>query len=148
MDDIFITGTNTKDLHRAMKLIIKYCKNKLGLTIKKSWVIATCKFWNKAHDNDFVDMMGFRIYRWHMTIRKYVFKRIRRCCLRLLRRWKSHKMIPIEQARKCLSYLGILKHTNSFGIIRKYKVTQIMGFCKKVVKIYDKSQIFRTAAIC
>lgn len=148
MDDIFITGTNTKDLHRAMKLIIKYCKNKLGLTIKKSWVIATCKFWNKAHDNDFVDMMGFRIYRWHMTIRKYVFKRIRRCCLRLLRRWKSHKMIPIEQARKCLSYWGILKHTNSFGIIRKYKVTQIMGFCKKVVKIYDKSQIFRTAAIC
>lgn len=109
MDDIFITGTNTKDLHRAMKLIIKYCKNKLGLTIKKSWVIATCKFWNKAHDNDFVDMMGFRIYRWHMTIRKYVFKRIRRCCLRLLRRWKSHKMIPIEQARKCLSYWGILK---------------------------------------
>mgnify|MGYP000367478347 CR=1 FL=1 len=34
MDDIFITGTNTKDLHKAMKLIIKYCKNKLGLTIK------------------------------------------------------------------------------------------------------------------
>ena len=144
MDDIFISGTNTKDLHKAMKLIIKFAKERMGLTIKKSWIIATCKFRDKMHDNDFVDMMGFRVYRWHMTIRKYVFKRIRRCCLRILRRWKTHKIIPIAYARKALSYYGILKHTNSFKITQKYKVTKIINICKKVVKTHDKSTIFRT----
>lgn len=146
MDDIFICGTNTKDLHKAMKLIIKYCKEHMGLTIKKTWVIATCKYGDKANDKDFVDMMGFRIYRWHMTIRKYVFKRIRRCCLRIMRRYKAHKIIPITLVRRCLSYWGILKHTDSFGIIRKYKVTKVMNICKKAVRNYDKSKIFRAAA--
>lgn len=148
MDDIFISGTNTKDLHKAMKLIIKYCKEHMGLTIKKSWVIATCKFCDRTHDKDFVDMMGFRVYRWHMTIRKYVFKRIRRCCLRILRKWKTHKAISITLARKALSYYGILKHTNSFKIIRKYKVAKVMNISKKVVKIHDKSTIFGSATCC
>lgn len=148
MDDIFICGTNTKDLHKAMKLIIKYAKDEMGLAIKKTWVIATCKYGDSAHDTDFVDMMGFRIYRWHITIRKYIFKRIRRCCLRIYKRWKTHKVIPLELARKILSYYGILKNTDSFKIIKKYKVTNIMRICKKVVKAHDKSKIFRTATAC
>ena len=148
MDDIFICGTNTKDLHKAMKLIIKYAKDEMGLTIKKTWVIATCKYGDSAHDTDFVDMMGFRIYRWHMTIRKYIFKRIRRCCLRIDKRRKTHKIIPLELARRLLSYYGILKNTNSFGIIKKYKVTKLLRLCKKVVKAHDKGKIFRTTAIC
>ena len=148
MDDIFICGTNTKDLHKAMKLIIKYTKDEMGLTIKKTWVIATCKYGDSAHDTDFIDMMGFRIYRWHMTIRKYVFKRIRRCCLRIWRKWKTHKVIPLGLVRRLLSYYGILKNTNSFRIIKKYKVAKLLKICKKVVKVHDKGKIFRTTAIC
>lgn len=146
MDDIFICGTNKKDLHKAMKMIIRFAKETLNLKIKKNWIIATCKYEDKMNDHDFIDMMGFRIYRWHITIRKRVFKRIRRCYLRVYRKWKTHKMICTELARRCLSYYGSLKNTNSFMVMRKYKVTEVMAICKEVIRNYDKSKIFRTAA--
>lgn len=146
MDDIFICGDNKKFLHEAMKRIIKYANDHLGLKIKKTWVIATCKFGDRRNDTDFVDMMGFRIYRWHITIRKRVFKRIRRCYLRARRKWKIHRKISIELARRCLSYYGTLKNTNSFKVMLKYKVTKVMTICKKVVVMHDKSKVFRATA--
>ena len=44
MDDIIILGTNAKDIHKAMQLIIKYAKNKLGLMIKDDWFVFMTKY--------------------------------------------------------------------------------------------------------
>ena len=149
MDDILILGTNAKDVHKAMDMIIKFADKKLGLEIKPSWTGWMTKIEDKKNDNgQFIDMMGFRIYRWHVTIRRRVFKRIRRNYIRVRKMIKTHTNIPIIYARRCISYNGQIKNSDSFKFKRKYHVNEIIKVCKKVVKNYDKGKICIRTATC
>ena len=147
MDDILLTGTSAKDLHKAIKEIIKYCKS-LGLKIKESWFVRQMPFASAKSDNAFIDIMGFRIHRTHITIRRRVFKRIRRITIRLWKQIKTHRKILESHARKMISYWGLLKNSDSTKVIQKYHVKDIMKICKKVVKEHDKSKIYGTTATC
>lgn len=144
MDDIFICGTSSKDLHKAVKLLIKDAKE-LGLTIKENWFVRKMNFGNRKEEKDFVDMMGVKIYRTHITIRKYVFKRIRHVYMKVYRLYKTHKRIAIEQARRCVSYYGNIKNTDSFKIRKRYHVDKILKLCKGVIKNYESKISYRTA---
>ena len=132
MDDILMIGTSSKNIHKAVKETIKYCKT-LGLKIKESWFVKQMPFVKKC-DGSFIDMMGFRIYRTHITVRRRVFKRIRRIAIRLWKRIKTHHKIFESHARKIISYWGLLKNSNSTKVIQKYHIKDIMKICKKVVK--------------
>lgn len=147
MDDILMIGTSAKDMHKAVKEVIKYCKS-LGLKIKESWFVKQMPFANKKCDGAFIDMMGFRIYRTHITVRRRVFKRIRRIAMRLWKRIKTHHKIFESHARKIISYWGLLKNSNSTKVIQKYHIKDIMKICKKVVKEYDKISLYGKAAFC
>lgn len=148
MDDILMIGTSAKDMHKAVKEVIKYCKS-LGLKIKESWFVKQMPFANKKCDGAFIDMMGFRIYRTHITVRRRVFKRIRRIAIRLWKRIKTHHKIFESHARKIISYWGLLKNSNSTKVIQKYHIKDIMKICKKVVKEYDKKiSLYGKAAFC
>lgn len=149
MDDILILGTNAKDVHKSMSLIIKYADKKMGLEIKPSWTVFMTKIEDKKNDvGQFIDMMGFRIYRWHVTIRRRVFKRIRRNYMRVWKMMKTHKKIPLIYARRCISYNGQIKNSDSFKFKRKYHVNEIIKVCKKVVRSYDKGKIYVRTATC
>lgn len=149
MDDILILGTNSKDVHKAMDLIIKYSKKKLGLDIKPEWTVFMTKLKDKKNDKgQFIDMMGFRVYRWHITIRRRVFKRIRRCYMRVWKMIKTHKKIPLLYARRCISYNGQIKNSNSYKFKKKYHINEILTICKKVVRYSDKSKICIKATTC
>nr|WP_297936910.1 RNA-directed DNA polymerase [uncultured Lachnoclostridium sp.] len=147
MDDIFMTGTSAKDIHKAVKEVIKYCKS-LGLKVKESWFVQKMAFADRKSDKTFIDMMGFRIYRTHITIRRYVFKRIRRLAIRLWRRIKTHQKVLESHARKIISYWGLLKNSNSVKVIQKYHIKDIMKICKKVVRQYDKIKIYGKTTTC
>lgn len=147
MDDILMIGTSLKDIRKAVKELIKYCKS-IGLKIKESWFINKMSFANRKNEHIFIDMMGFKIYRTHLTIRKRVFKRIRRLSIRLLKRIKLHKKVFETHARKLISYWGLLKNSNSVKVIKKYHIKDIMKICKKVVKDYDKKSIYEQATAC
>lgn len=144
MDDIFICGTSSKDLHKAVKLLIKDAKS-LGLTIKENWFVRKMSFNNKYEETNFVDMMGIKIYRTHITIRKHVFKRIRHVYMKIYRLYKTHKRIAIEQARRCISYYGLIKNTDSFKIKKKYHVDKVLKLCKGVIQNYESTISYRTA---
>ena len=146
MDDILMIGTSSKDLHKAVKETIKYCKS-LGLKVKESWFVKQMPFAKKS-DGAFIDMMGFRIYRTHISIRRRVFKRIRRITIRTWKRIKTHQRILESHARKMISYWGLLKNSNSTKVIQKYHVKDIMKICKKVVKEYDKISLYGKTAAC
>lgn len=138
MDDIFIIGTSAKLLNMAAKKIVSYA-SEMGLDIKRKWTIQPC---------DVVDMMGFKIYRDHVTIRKRVWKRIRRIYIRTYRKLRTHKPIPLSMARRCLSYKGFFNNTDSFKATKKYKVQEVTRLCKRRVSHADKSKVFRTTATC
>lgn len=139
MDDILILSKSAKDIHKIIKLLINYCKE-LCLTIKKKWFVKQMPY-SKKHDSNFIDMMGFRIYRTHITIRRRVFKRIRRVYMKVYKLWKIHRYILVEFARRCISYYGLIKNSNSEKIKKKYHIKDVLKVCKKVVRNYERSQI-------
>ena len=133
MDDLYLQGRNSKSLHKAVKLAVKYARDNLGLTLKQDWVV------RKIRDGDFADMMGFRIYCDHVAIRKRVFLRVRRAYKKPLGRAKP----TLQQAQKCVSYAGIIKHTSSIKLAKKYKICRTIKLSKGV--IHHESE-FRCAA--
>ena len=143
MDDIFLCSTSSKDLHKAIKLLISDAKE-LGLTIKENWFVRRMDYKENNH-KDFVDMMGIRVYRDHLTIRKRVFKRIRRTYMRVYRYFKTHQRIDLRMARKCISYYGNIKNTDSFKLSKKYHVKKVVKICKEVIKNNESTFYYRTA---
>ena len=136
MDDLYLQSRNSKSLHKAVKLTVKYAKDNLGLTLKPDWTV------RKIGDGDFVDIMGFRIYPDHATIRKRVFLRIRRAYKRPL----GHPKPTLRQAQKCVSYAGAIKHTSSFKLEKKYKIYRTIKLSKGVIA--NESKFRRGAGTC
>lgn len=144
MDDVLILGSNAKDLHKAMKMIISKAEE-MGLEIKPGWVVYKT-IGKREDDGKFVDMMGVRIYRHHTTIRRRVFLRVRRAYKTAQKCIKIKSSIPLWLARRCIAYYGILKNTDSYKIREKYNVRNIIKKCKEVIR--NESKILRTAATC
>lgn len=132
MDDILMIGSQRRDMEKEVKQVIKKVKE-MGLEIKPNYQV-------KPIDGNCIDMMGFKIYRNHTEIRGRIFLRVRRS----FRRARKH--ITLRTAKKCISYYGYLKHTNSKRIIQKWKVKSMIKKCKGVIR--NESKIFRTAAAC
>lgn len=144
VDDILILGTNAKDLKKAMKMIVVEAA-KMGLSIKPTWITFKVKLSDRKTDRgQFIDMMGYRIYRFHMTIRRRIFRRIRKAYCKCLTRIRKRKKVSLPLARKCMSYYGYIKNTNSFKIMSKYKVQIILRICKRRIGEHE-SKIFRAA---
>ena len=146
MDDIMLMSTNSKDIHKAVKQLIKYAKDKLGLEIKVDWFVS--KIDVKDSDTQFIDIMGYRIYRWHTTIRRRTFKRIRRTFLKVKKLIGTHKAIPILWARRVISYWGQIINSDSNKINKKYNISKIVKICKKVVSNYGKGTFYGKATAC
>lgn len=87
------------------------------------------------------------IYIDHMTIRRRVFKRVRRAYLRAARKISSHKKISVNLARRVMSYKGQLKNSNSRYAEQKYKSKGVSKICRRIVSNYD-STIFGRTATC
>lgn len=132
MDDILMIGSQKRDLKRAVWLIIQKAE-KIGLEIKNNYQI-------KEIDGNAIDIMGFKIYRTHTEIRGRIYLRVRRSFRR------ARKRISLRIAKKCVSYYGYLKHTDSKRIQRKWKVRSILRKCKGVIR--NESKIYATATAC
>lgn len=130
MDDILMIGAQKRDMSVAVKSVIRKA-NEIGLKIKDNFQI-------KPIDGNCIDMLGFKIYRTHTEIRGRIFLRVRRCFRR------ARDNLTLRIAKKCISYYGYLKHTDSKRIQRKWKVRKIIKKCKGVIR--NESKIFAPAA--
>lgn len=146
MDDIYICGVSAKNIHKSIKMIVKFC-GQIGLIIKSNWQVKKVSV-NGNKKSDFVDMMGYRIYRDHVTIRRRVFKRIRRAYMKVYKKWKTHKFIMEIYARKCISYYGMIKNSDSFIVMKKYHVKDVVKISRKVVNNYDQGKICKRTTTC
>ena len=100
----------------------------MGLEIKPNYQ-------TKAIDGNCIDMLGFRVYRTHVEIRKSIFIRVRRAYK------KIRKAPTVRIARKCISYYGYLKYSNSRRIEKRWKVKSAIKKCKGVIR--GESKIFQ-----
>lgn len=141
-DDILLLGTNVRDMHMAMKKVVSFAGDVLHLDIKPSWMVFKTKITDKKDDKgQLIDMLGFRIYRWHTTLRRSLFLRLRRNYKEARKVVLCHQRMTLTMARRCTAYFGYLKNSNSQKIRDKYKVDKTMSIARKVIRKYDKSKI-------
>lgn len=135
MDDILMTGSNKKYLRAAVEQVIKYFEENLGLTIKPKWGINKVRYTDKngkVH-GCFIDMMGFKIYRDHTTIRKSIYKKIRRKSNRVRKKIKNHICISLKDAYQVVSYNGWAVNTNSIKMKDSLEMKLCNEKCREVI---------------
>ena len=133
MDDILLIGSNSKMLLEASKRIVEFIDKTLGLTVKSFWNVT------KLDDKRFIDIMGFRIYKTYITIRRRVFLRIRRAYKRA-RKYRN----SVRLARKCNSYKGHILHTDSLKFAKRYHVYDSARRARRLIS--NASKIRQRAA--
>ena len=126
MDDILMIGSRKRDLEKAVQLTIQKAAE-MELEIKPNYQV-------KPLDGNCIDMLGFKIYRTHTEIRGRTFLRVRRSFRR------ARNRLTRVLAKKCLSYNGYLKHTNSLRMQKKLKTKEILQRCKELMK--NESKIY------
>lgn len=130
MDDILLIGSRKRNLEKAVNLTVQKA-SEMGLQIKPNYQV-------KQIDGNNIDMLGYKIYRTHTEIRGRTYLRVRRAFRR------TSRCLTEVLAKKCLSYNGYLKHTNSKRMQKKLKTVEILQRCKELMK--NESKICITAA--
>lgn len=124
MDDIFMCGSDKRDVKQALKMLESYLYSELHLSIKEGW---------KLHriDEYPTDMMGFKMDGKTTTVRRRVFRRANK----VYHKCKNPEYEMTEKdARKCISYYGYFKHSDSESYIKKEKVIQTLHKAKEVIR--------------
>lgn len=132
MDDFLLTGSSKKDLRKAMKMLIKYINDFLGLEVKPDWKVC------KISDTEPIDMMGFVFRKDRTTIRAKIFLKTRRYFLQAKKLLKQGLAIPRLLAHRCVSGYGWYKHTDSYTIRTKLDIDKIHSICNRMISYYTK----------
>lgn len=123
MDDMVWVDTNKRKLKKAVKQFESW----IGETLHLQLHVERVKILNISRNDDDkggsspIDFVGYKHYRKHTTIRKRIFKRIRRLLLRM------RYLINPGRWQRLMSYLGYLKYSNSKFIIKKYGLIDILS---------------------
>lgn len=134
-DDIIILNNFKKKLHRILKSIIRYLKDKLLLTLKSNYQI----FPVKARGIDFV---GYKFFKGITLLRKSIAKRFKAKVSDIKKHW--HIMPAFKVVSGLASYWGWIKpirHT----LWNKYVTQDILQIIKHKI---NESTIRHTAIPC
>lgn len=123
MDDCIMFGNNKKKLHKARKEIEIYL-NSIGLKMKSNWQVYRL-------DKRPLDFLGFKFYRTHIKMRKRNSLRIKRRAKKIYKKGR----LNFKDSAAMLSYLGWLKHSNSYNYyLKNIKPYVDINKMKKVVR--------------
>lgn len=111
VDDIVVFGSNKKELHKMHKAIEKYLAERLHLKIKENWQVFRFEYKGKGRPLDF---MGWKFYREKTILRKSIYTQIMRKAKRV------GNKTTIRGAYGMVSYMGYIKHTNTYGAYMQY----------------------------
>lgn len=148
MDDFALTSASVKGEQRAVKALDKWMQKSLGLQIKETTgVIKLLPIEEEKRRRNLpkpsqravpmLDMAGYRICRTHVTIRRCVFKRVRRQLIRGYRELKRDGTLHRYRAQKIISYNGYIAQSDSHKVEEKYHVEELMTIAHKVNSFYD-----------
>ena len=142
MDDGCIFGNNKKKLHEVKRQLDKYCAT-FGLVIKENWQVFRVDYIDKkesarmgknVHKGRFIDFMGYKFYRDHTEIRRATSLRIRRKFKKARKHIQNKEPLSPRLCAGCLSYMGAIKHTDSFHFYNDYIKDVNLKILKGVIK--------------
>lgn len=146
MDDLALYGASAKDLKRAVRDLQAWMKGELDLELKVTTGIYKVMSIederarrNTGHNQTpAVDMAGYRISRSHVTVRRRVFKKLRRQYIRAWREYETDGRLRLVRARKVICYNSYVEKTDGHKIRNKYHVDELMAVATKTVGSYER----------
>lgn len=134
MDDMVVFCGNKRKLHKMREAIASYLEYSLGLRMKENWQVFRFDYNGKYRDLDF---MGFRFYRNRTTLRRSIMIKTTRKARRI---YKTERL-TVYATRQMLSYLGWIKHTDTYGMYLTW-IKPILSFqkLKRKMKAHDKNR--------
>ncbi len=103
MDDIILFGSSKRDLEKAVREIIAFAWQELGITIKAAWEI-------KSFGDVQLDALGYRFDGVVVRVRKIIFLRTKRTAKRIFRLLRRGLECPIRLVQGLVSRLGWFTH--------------------------------------
>lgn len=134
MDD-FVVFTNNRKYLKVIDQCVKDTLAEMGLGLKQK-----PQFGETA--KDVIDMVGFKIYKDHVAIRRNNFIRARRAFMRFNRKPKSVKL-----AGRVISYWSFFKWSDSWRIIRRLRLKMILKKARSLVSENCKIRLSTAACI-
>lgn len=132
MDDFVLIGSSKKELTRQRDQF-KEILLKFGFELHdEKDSVRPLQYIDKTGRTrgECIDFCGYRIYKKVSTIRRRLFKRIRRCVIRC-----RDKPPILSRARRFLSYLGYIQHSESRNFVAKYGICDaLINRMKEIVK--------------
>ncbi len=156
VDDLLLLGTSKSDLKKAVKRIIAYCKEILGVEIKKSWEICQIGEMLSADKKGRmkmkpgtkrVDIVGYTFTTTTTRVRDGNFLKIRRLAKRIEKRLTEKGCVILQNAQAMLSRFGWFSHADSKYFHELYIKPYVnIRFIKEIVSYADKNGIGGKAA--
>jgi len=147
MDDFSLASGSIKGQQRAVKSLDKWFRKQQQIELKETTGIVKLlpieeekrrrSLQKKAQRGvPMLDMAGYRISRTHVTIRRRVFKRARRQFIRGYAELKRDGTLRRERAQKIISYNSYVEQSDSYGVIQKYHIKELMKAAHCVNSFY------------
>ena len=132
MDDIAMVSRNKRHLRKCLLHLMKRVKE-LGMRIKKTWQLFPIK-------SRGITFLSYRFYQGYTLLAKGLMYRI----ARKMRRAAVN--MSVHMAMGVVSYIGILKHCNSYN----FRVNKVYPYiqpkkCRKVISNESKRNLQRAA---
>ena len=149
MDDMLLIGTSKRDLEKAVKEILRFCRDELKLEVKACWEIRRI-----ARDSADVgpgiapiDIVGYRFYRDHTEVRGSIFLHTSRLAAKIDKRLRERGEVLLRDAEAVVSLCGWFSHADSKRFIDDYIRPRInLEFMEEVISYASKNGIVGEAA--
>ena len=151
VDDLLLMGTSRSDLKKAVKKIMQYCREQLGVEIKNAWEI--CQIGELLPPDEKgrmkikpgtkqVDIVGYTFTTTTTRVRAGNFLKARRLAKRIHRRLEEKGYVVLQNAQAMLSRNGWFTHSDSKHFNELYITPYInIKFIKGIVSYADKNRI-------
>lgn len=150
MDDFVIGTKSIKAQKRSLKALDNSFEKEYGLEVKATTGVMKILpveeekrrrgLTKSRRGTPAVDVAGYRISRTHVTIRRRVFKKVRRQLLRGWEELESTGTLRKQRAKALIAYNGYIEQTNSEHLKEKYHVEALMTVAKKVDAYYGRQE--------
>lgn len=125
VDDIAMYTSSERDAKLADRMLRKYMQS-IGLKLHDKKRIT------KITDKSYQDMLGFREYRDHVTIRRRDYIKLKAA----IREMEGNQ--SIKSARRLVSMNGFIRYSNSYRFRKKYRTKETMKKARRYISKYEK----------
>lgn len=127
MDDAYLFAPDKRNLKMAVRKLSRYMRDELGLSLK-GW--KACRIGTPGELGcEPVDVAGFRVTATSVTVRKGIFRRLRRAFIRFGRRG------GLRLARRCASYWGYLRHSDTRRFCERMQIGSAMRAVRSITSL-------------